>query len=456
MIRRPTASLVGAAFLVFCAGAASAEDWPGWRGADRSGVSPEKGLLKEWPKEGPPLLWKAPGLGNGYSSPAVVGGTVYILGTKGNAEYLFALDLKEGKELWRVEIGPQAGGPRGGFGGGGGGGFGGGRMGPFPGPRSSPTVDGDLVYVLSSAGDLACVEPKAGDKEAKVVWKKNLLRDFNGRDGMHHYAESPLIDGDALVCTPGGSRATMVALDKKTGDVIWKSAIAGGNEAGYASAVVADVGGVKQYVQLLSGGVVGVSARDGKLLWRYDKNAGMNNCATPVVHDGYVLSATGGGFGPGGGGFGGGGGGFGGRGGGASGAALVQLTADGDKVEAKEVYKNRDLANYHGGVVRVGDHVYGTNSRSLVCLDFKTGKKKWDDRSVGQASVAAADGMLYVRGENGEVALVEATPDGYKEKGRFDPPGGGRSQSFPHPVIADGKLFLHEGDALLCYDIKAK
>jgi hypothetical protein len=448
MMRRPLTVLLGLLLLGGWVGLTAAEDWPGWRGADRSGVSPEKGLLREWPKEGPKLLWKAAGIGSGYSSPAVVGGKAYLLGTKGTTEYLLAFEVKEGKELWRVEVGPQAsGGGRGGFGGG----FGGRGMGGFPGPRSSPTVDGDLIFVLGSPGTLACIEAKPGDREAKVVWKKKLTTDFDGRDSMHHYAESPLIDGDTLVCTPGGSKAALVALKKKTGDLLWQSEIAGGNAASYSSAIVAEVGGVKQYVQFLSGGVVGVSATDGKLLWRYDKNSGMTNAATPVFHDGYVFCTTGGGFG---GGFG--GGGFGGRGrGGDGGSALVQLVVNDGKVEAREVYKNKNLPNFHGGVVRVGDYLYGTTSRSLVCLDFKTGEKKWDDRCVGQASIVAADGMLYVRGENGKVALVEATPEGYREKGRFETPAG-RGQTYPHPVIADGKLFLHDGDVLLCYDLKAK
>jgi outer membrane protein assembly factor BamB len=456
MMQRPLTVLLGVLFLAGWAGMTSAEDWPGWRGADRSGVSLEKGLLKEWPKEGPKLLWKASGIGSGYSSPAVVGGKAYILGTKGTTEQLLAFDLTAGKELWRIEVGPQASGfGRGGFGPPGGG-FGGRGMGGFPGPRSSPTVDGDFVHVLGSPGTLACIEAKSGDKEARVVWKKKLTTDFDGRDSMHHYAESPLIDGDTLVCTPGGSKATLVALNKKTGDVLWKSDISGGNAASYSSVIIAEVGGVKQYVQFLSGGVVGVSAKDGKLLWRYDKLSSMNNAATPVFHDGYVFCTTGGGPGGMGGGFGGPGGGFGGRGrGGDGGSALVQLVVNDGKVEAKEVYKNKNLPNYHGGVVRVGDYIYGTTGRTLVCLDFKTGEKKWDDRCVGQASVIAADGMLYVRGENGEVALVEATPEGYREKGRFETPAG-RGQSFPHPVIADGKLFLHDGDLLLCYDLKAK
>jgi outer membrane protein assembly factor BamB len=461
MIRRPTAVWLGAACLVWWGAVACAEDWPGWRGPDRSGVSAEKGLLKEWPKDGPDRLWKASGLGTGYSSPAVVGDRVYVLGSKGNSsEYLFVLDLKDGKEIARIEIGSQA---RGGPGGGGGGGGrpGGGGFGGFPGPRSSPAVDGDLVYGLSSGGDLACVQIKAGDKDGKVLWSKNLRKDFDGRESMWHYSESPLLDGDAVICTPGGSKATMVALDKKSGEVIWKSDISGAGEASYASPIVAKVGDVKQYVQFLGSGVVGVSAKDGKLLWRYDKNSSMANCTTPVFYDGYVFTSSGGsGGGFGGGGFGGPGGGgpgggFGGRGGG-GGAALVELKADGDKVEAKEVYKNKDLLCYHGGVVRVGDYLYGTNGNRLVCMDFKTGDKKWDNRAVGAASIVAADGMLYVRGEGGDVALVEATPDGYKEKGRFEVPGGGRNQSFPHPVIADGKLFIHEGDTLFCYDVKGK
>jgi outer membrane protein assembly factor BamB len=410
---RTTALLLTTALLP---AAATAGDWPGWRGADRSGVSGEKGLLQEWPKDGPKLLWKATGLGGGYSTPALANGRIYLLGTRKNREHLIALDAKDGKELWATEIGTVA------------------RDGPpsYPGPRSTPTVDGDRLYVLGSDGDLFCT-----DTDGKVIWRKNLDKDFGGSRGRWAYAESPLIDGDVLVCTPGGAKATLVALKKKDGEEIWRASVPEGNQAAYASPIVATVGGVKQYVQFLGGGIVGVAAKDGKLLWRYDKVRGTTNCSTPIIHDGHVfVSATG-------------------RGPSGSGGALLELTADGDSVTAKEAYLIRDLANHHGGVVRVGDHLYGTNNSGLVCIDFKTGETKWQDRSVGKGSVTAADGRLYVRGERGPIALVEVTPSGYKEKGRFDQPSRSRLNAWPHPVIADGKLYIRDEDVLLCFDVKA-
>jgi outer membrane protein assembly factor BamB len=420
------ALLVGPAWL-------SAGDWPGWRGPDRTGVSAETGLLKAWPDGGPPLAWKATGLGGGYSTPSVARGRIYLLGSRDNREYLIALTESDGKEVWAAELGAV------------------GRDGPpsYPGPRSTPTVDGDRVYALGSDGDLVCV-----DTAGKSVWRKNLGKDLNGVRGHWAYAESPLIDGDVLVCTPGGPKATLAALNKKTGEVIWKATVPGGdsgggggrgprrppNAAAYASPIVAEVGGVKQYVQLLGGFLVGVSARDGKLLWRYDKITGITNCTTPIFHDGCVfVSASGRGPGP------------------TSGGALVRLTTEGGGVTAKEVYHNKDLANHHGGVVLVGDALYGTNATSLVCVDFKTGETRWQNRSVGKGSVAAADGRLYVRGEKaGQVALVEASPAGYKEAGRLKQPERSDKMAWPHPVIANGRLYLRDQGVLLCYDVKAR
>jgi outer membrane protein assembly factor BamB len=405
-----------------------AADWPGWRGQDRNGVSSETGLLKEWSRDGPKQVWKATKLGGGYSTPAVANGRLYLLGTRDRREQVFALDAKDGKEIWATEVGAIA------------------RDGPpsYPGPRSTPTVDGDRLYALGSDGDLLCLST-AG----KVNWRKNLTRDFDGARGRWAYAESPLIDGDVLVCTPGGTDATLVALNKKTGAVLWKASVPLGaapkgrgskpNDAAYASAIVAEVGGIKQYVQFLGGCVVGVSARDGKLLWRYNGISGITNCATPIFHDGCVfVSATGRGPSP------------------TNGSALVKLTAGKDGVTAKEVYHISDLANHHGGVVRVGGSLYGTNNTSLLCIDFKTGETKWQDRSVGKGSVTAADGHLYVRGERGAVALVEATPAGHKEKGRFDQPDRSNRPAWPHPVISGGRLYLRDQDVLLCYNVKAE
>lgn len=412
--------LMAAVLAAYAAATAEAGDWPGWMGADRTGVSSEKGLLKEWPKDGPKLVWKVTDIGNGYSTPAVADGKIYLMSNRGNDdEFVLALSAKDGAKIWSRSIG-KVGKPD--------------QRPSYPGSRSTPTVEGDVVYVLGSDGDLACLDAAKGE----VRWKKNVRTEFDGKSGRWAYAESPLIDGDVLVCTPGGDKATLLAVNKKSGAVIWKASVPSGNDAGYASAIVATVGGVKQYVQFLGGGLVGVAAKDGKLLWRYNKVTGTTNCTTPLFHDGCVfVSAIN-------------------RRGAGSSEALVRLTAESDGVSAKEVYRIKDLANHHGGVVRIGEALYGTNETSLLCLDFKTGETKWDNRSVGKGSIVAADGRLYLRSQEGPLALVEATPSGYKEGGRFKQPDRSDKPSWPHPVVADGRLYLRDQDVLLCYDVKGK
>lgn len=394
-------------------------DWPAWRGPDRTGLSKETELMKQWPKEGPPLLWKVKGLGDGYSTPSVAKGRIYLVGTRQSRdEHVICLSAADGKQLWTVHIGQTAGGRAG--------------------PRGTPTVDGDRLYALSSDGKLACLKTDTGEK----AWDKDLKKEFGGRPGGWAYAESPLIDGDVLICTPGGDTATLVALNKNTGDVIWKSAITGltGKQrpystAAYSSAIEADVAGVKQYIQFLDGGVVGVDAKDGRLLWHYDTPGNKTaNCSTPLFRDDSVFAASA--YGTGGG--------------------LVQLIREGSKFEAKEQYFLKSMQNHHGGMILVGDHIYGTGSATLLCVEFKTGKVAWNERSVGKGSIAYADGHLYVRSEGGPLALVEATPAGYKEKGRFNQPDRSDKQAWPHPVIASGKLLIRDWDTLLCYDVKDK
>jgi outer membrane protein assembly factor BamB len=398
--------------------AAMAADWPAWRGADRTGVSPETGLLKEWPEGGPPLAWKAHGLGDGYSSPSVVGDRIYTMGTSGKDEVALALDAT-GKKVWEAKVGPTT------------------RGGPFganyPGPRATPTVDGDRVFVLGSDGDLVCLST-AG----KEVWRKNLEKDLGGKRGIWDYSESPLIDGDVLVCTPGGPESSLAALNKTTGEVIWKATVPDGGEAAYASVMIAEAAGVKEYVQYLRNGVAGVSAKDGKFLWLYGQNLSATNCSTPIVRDGQVFESH---AGP----------------GGAAGCSLLRLTPDSPTGYQLLYYQDKTLNNHHGGVVLVGDYVYGTTGLSLMCVDFKTGVKKWDASSVGKGSISAADGRLYVRGEeNGTMALVEANPEKYVERGRFKQPDRGKRRVWPHPVIAHRKLYLRDDDVLLCYDVAAK
>jgi outer membrane protein assembly factor BamB len=394
-----------------------AADWPQWRGPQRNGISQETGLLKEWPKEGPKLLWQVKEIGSGYSTPAVVGERLFVLSNKGtDDEFVQALDVKDGKQLWSTRLG-RVGNPN--------------QQPSYPAARSTPTVDGELLYALSSDGDLACLETATG----KVRWRKSLRTEFGGQPGTWAYAESPLIDGDVLVCTPGGGEATLVALNKKTGDVLWKSAVPGGDQAAYASAIVVEVGGVKQYVQFLQKGVVGVDARTGKLLWRYEKTAQGSpaNIPTPVAHDGYVYSAAS-----------------------MTGGGLVRLKVNQGAMEAEPVYFAPRLPASIGGAVQVGGHLYGTGSQALLCVEFTTGTVKWQDRGVGPGAVCYADGRLYLHGENGDVALVEATPEAYREKGRFtppDPPERGRSKAWAYPVVANGRLYIRDLGTLWCYDI---
>lgn len=404
--------------------AASTSDWPQWRGPDRSGISPESGLLKQWPAEGPKLLWQVNDIGDGYSTPAVAGRRIYLMSNRGmDNEFVQALSTQNGKPIWITRVG-NVGNPN--------------QNPPYPKARSTPTVDGDFVYALGSDGDLTCLEARSG----KIRWQKSIRKEFGGQSGEWAYAESPLVDGDVVVVTPGGAEATIVALNKKTGAVIWTSAVPGGDPAGYASAIVVQGGGRKQYVQFLTKGMVGIDAKTGKFLWRYAEVAkGPAQYWTPVARDGYVY---GGALGVGGG--------------------LVRLKLDGGGVAAEQVYFERGLPNGIGGAVLVGENLYGTEvGQKLVAAEFITGKVKWQAETIGWASVAYADGHLYLHGINGDVALVEATPEAYREKGRFTPPAQPKKKqvgpypegAFAYPVIANGRLYIRDLGTLWAYDIKA-
>jgi len=393
----------------------SAADWPQWQGIDRTAQSKETGLLKEWPKEGPKLAWKVAGMGGGYCTPSVAKGRIYGMSYRGADEVAWCLDEKDGKELWSQKIAAK------------------GKAGYNEGSRCSPTVDGGQVYVLGISGDLACLDAGSG----KVSWTKNLKKDFKGQmmSGWG-YSESPLIDGDKLICTPGGKEATLVALNKKDGSTIWKGVVPQGDGAGYSSIIIATVDGVRQYIQFLGRGVVGLEAATGQFLWRYDAPANRTaNITTPVYHDNHVFAASA--YGTGGG--------------------LAKLTKESDgKWKAEEVYFTKQMQNHHGGMVLIGDYLYGNNQGQLACIDFKTGKVMWNERKAGKGSIAYANGMLYYRSEGGPVVLVEADPKAYVEKGRFNQPERSNKNAWPHPVIANGKLYLLDQDNLFCYDVKGK
>jgi outer membrane protein assembly factor BamB len=418
-VSRTVHLLVASALLLF-AGRGFADDWPQWRGQNRDGISKETGLLKQWPKDGPKLLWQIKNLGGGYATPSVVGGRIYLMNNNGvEDEFVTTLDTKDGSKLWSTQVG-KVGNPN--------------QQPNYPAARSTPTLDGTSLYALGSDGDLVCLETANGH----LRWKKNVRTDFAGMPGLWAYSESPLVDGDVVVCTPGGTKATVVALNKDSGEVVWKSAVPGGDPAGYASIVVVDVDGAKQYVAYTAGGVIGLDAKTGKFLWRYAKTKGEFGMSiiTPVADNGLVYSGAG-----------------------RVGGGAVKLASNMGAVTSKEVYFDANLPTAIGGAVLVDNYLYGAGARNLVCADFKTGKIKWSDRSIAPASLCYADARLYLHGENGAIALIEATPDAYREQGRFTPPDqperiNAMEKAWCYPVIADGRLYIRDTQCLWCYDIK--
>jgi len=400
---------------------AVAADYPQWRGPNRDGKSPETGLLKEWPEEGPPLVWKLTDIGDGYSTPSVVGERLYVQANRGlDDEFLQSRSVSDGKRVWETRLG-KVGNPD--------------QKPPYPGSRSTPTVDGERIYALSSDGDLVCVKTDSGE----VVWKKSFRADFGGEPGVWAYSESPLVDGEVVVGAPGGNDATVVALNKTNGELIWKLALPGGSRAAYSSPIAIEVGGVRQYVFFLEAGLVGVEAQGGALLWTYDRTAkgSLNNMPTPVSRDGYVYSSS--------------------R---QSGGGMIKLLVDKQREFAvEEAFFSRKLPVSIGGAIEVDGYLYGTNSEAMLCVKFTTGDVQWQNRSIGAASLCYADGHFYLHGENGDLALVEATPKEYREKGRFTPadqPERGRSKAWTYPVIANGRLYIRDLGTLWCYDIAEK
>lgn len=409
-----------AVVVVLClvTGRAPADDWPQWRGPARNGLSRETGLLKQWPPRGPKLLWQANDIDAGFGAPAVVGDRLYLLSNQGlENEYVQARSVQDGRQIWASRIG-KVGNPK--------------QVPNYPAARSTPTVDGSLLYALSSDGELACLETATG----KVRWQKSLRQEFGGQPGNWAYAESPLIDGNTLVCTPGGTNATLVALNKKSGELLWKCAVPGSDQAAYASPIVVNIGGFKQYVQFLQHGLVGVEPQTGKFLWRYDRTAGRSPAVipTPVGSEGSIYSGAA-----------------------MAGGGLVTLKENKGAITVDPGYFSTKLPTAVGGAVKVGDYLYGTTSEALLCVNFASGAVKWRERALGAASLCYADGCLYLHGENGEVALVEANPDAYVLKGRFTPPGAperGEAKAWAYPVVANGRLYIRDIGVLWCFDIK--
>jgi outer membrane protein assembly factor BamB len=392
---------------------ARAGDWPQWRGPDRTDISKETGLLKSWPDGGPKRVWLFENAGHGYSGPAIANGKFFTLGTRDGSEILLVLDANTGKELWTAKIGKVLSN----------------RWGD--GPRGTPTVDGDRVYALSGPGDLVC----ANVADGKIVWQVNVT-DLGGKVPGWGYCESVLVDGHQVVCTPGGSQGALAALDKMTGKLIWQSKEFT-DGAHYSSIMPAEINGTRQYVQLVEKNFVGIAAKDGKLLWKSDFPKGRTAVIpTPIIKGNNVYVTAGYG----------------------AGCKMVTIGANN---EVTTVYENTVMKNHHGGVILIGDHLYGhSDGYAWVCQNFITGEEVWGHRDFRKGAIAYADGKLYCLEEgSGTLVLAEASPAGWKEHSRFtlEPQSNIRSSSgriWTHPVIANGKLYLRDQDLIYCYDIK--
>lgn len=397
--------------------AAMAADWPQWRGPNHDGISAETGLLKSWPAGGPPLAWRATGIGAGFSSVAVVGDRIYTMGDQADSSHTYALNKADGKIIWSTKIG-KPGAP----------GWGG-----FTGTRGTPTVANGLVFVIDKYDEVVCLNAADG----KEKWRKSMKDDFGAKMPEWGFSESPLADGELVIFTPGGMQGTVVALNQKDGKVAWRCAEFK-DAAHYSSLIVAEIGGVRQYIQLTDASVAGIRAKDGALLWKAPRPGKTAVIPTPIYADNHVYVSSGYGVG----------------------CNLFKITQEGDSFKASEVYNNKLMVNHHGGVVKLGANLYGhSDGKGWVCQNFLTGESVWSEKAqLGKGAVTYADGRLYCVAEDqrGTVALLEASPAGYKETGRFDPPDRSGKQNWAHPVVSGGKLYLRDQDLLLCYDVKAK
>ncbi len=415
MTKQSLTFLTAAAALSLGLQSATAEDWPRWRGPDHSCISKETGLLKQWPAGGPKRLWLNENAGIGFAGFAVADGKLFTIGSRDGEEQLIALNTDTGKELWATKVGDNYVNAWG------------------DGPRSSPTVDDGLVYAMSASGDLICAKTSNGGE----IWRADMKK-LGGEIPKWGYSESVLVDGDKVICTPGGSKGAVVAFNKKNGSVIWQSKEFT-DGAQYVSMIPIDHDGKRQYVQLTMNTLAGLDAKSGKVLWQSDWPGRTAVVPTPIHRDGRIYITTGYGVG----------------------SKQVQLSAGG-KVE--DTWVNKVMKNHHGGVILVGDHLYGySDGAGWLCQDFATGERVWSERkALGKGAVFSAEGMLYCLDErDGTLALVKATPKGWEEHGRFkiDPQtkiDRKRGKIWTHPVVANGKLYLRDQEYISCYDVKAR
>jgi len=404
--------------LATAAGSVSAADWPQFHGPNRDNKSADTGLLKTWPQRGPARIWEAAGIGQGYSTVAIVGERIYTTGEIDEDCIVTALDT-EGNKVWTRRNGRA-------------------WNRSYPGTRSTPTITDGLLYHLSGIGNLVCL--KAGSGE--VLWSVNILDEFHGRNTTWGLAESPLVIGERVICTPGGEDVSMVALDRKTGDVVWKCTGAG-DKPGYASPILVEHQGLKQIVTAMSESIVGVRASDGKLLWRYPhKVYADENITTPIFHDGFVIVS----------------------GCVRKGTTSLRLQVSGDECSVQMRWHNETLDNKQGGIVLLDGRLYGYAETQFrhgpwVCIDFESGETVFQSAPLESSykykngCLTYADGLCYLYADNGKMALVKPTDTGFEVTGRLKIEDPGERPTWAHPVVFGGRLYVRYGDRLGVYDV---
>ena len=400
-----------------------AQDWPQWRGPNREGVFKGANLNLDWTAKKPALLWTFRQAGAGFAAPTIVGTTLYCQGGADGSDFAFALDTQTGNVKWKQTLGGLSVPERG------------------DGPRGSVTVDGDRLYLIRGNGNLHCLSATEG----KMLWQKDFEKEFGGKImSRWGFSESPLIDGNHVICSPGGSQGTVIALDKNTGDVVWRTKELT-DAASHSSPIIVVVNGIRQYVVLTAKNVTGIAAKDGRLLWKVPIEGGAREVSavipTPVFFDDMVYVTNGY----------------------EVGCIGIKLTTDGDNVKAETIYKNRDISSQHGGVVLINGYIYGyTESRTWACQNLKTGEMAWSERNTvtGKGAILGVnDRLLLLDMQNGRSAVIAASPEGWKEFGSMDLPERTKivtqdNNVWTHPVVANDRFYIRDQDLLFCFNMK--
>jgi len=383
--------------------------WPRFLGPRGDNIAADTGLLKQWPKQGPTLIWTAKGMGEGFSSVTLANGRIFTAGNRDDQTLVTALDM-EGKILWQTPNGPA-------------------WTGSHPGTRGTPTIDGDRVYHESPLGQLVCLEAATG----RIVWTRNILEDFEAKNIEWALAESVLIDGQRVICCPGGKAASVAALDKNTGKTVWATPSTG-DLAGYATPILAEWQGLRMVLTMNQRALIGVNAETGELLFRHPHPTSYDvNATSPIFHEGQVFITSGYG----------------------AGSEMLRLSVAGKKVSVEPVWKSKDLDNHHGGVVFYQGYLYGSSYQGRwVCLEWSSGKRMYAARGVGKGSLTVADGMLFTLSESRDMGLVPATPAEHQVVSRFKVPSGGSGPSWAYPVVCGGRLYIRHADCLYAYAVR--